>query len=84
MTVRPHETETVTCVGCDTCEEEDPKFLRHFENRYRRPESDMRPHDGTRHAEACIENDGHVVFLGDEIPRGVEHSGSENQKKGKE
>jgi len=73
MTVRPHESETITCVGRDTCEEENPESLRHLEDWDRCPEDDMGPHDGARHAKACVEDDGHVVFLGDEIPRGVEH-----------
>jgi hypothetical protein len=84
MTVRQHEEEAVAAVGEDAGEEEYPEFLGHFENRNRRPEDDMGPDDCAHDAEACVEDDGHVVFLGDEIPRGVEHGGGENQKKGKE
>ncbi len=84
MAVCPHEAEAVACVRGDAGEKEDPETRRHLEDRDGRPENDVRPHDGACHAKACVEDDGHVVFLGDEIPRGVEHGGGENQKKGKE
>ena len=84
MAVCPHEPEAVACVRGDAGEKEDPEARRHLEDRDGRPEDDMRPDDGACHAEACVEDDGHVVFLGDEIPRGVENGGGENQKKGKE
>ena len=84
MAVCPHEAEAVACVRGDAGEEEDPEARRHLEDGNRRPEDDVRPDDGACHAEEGVEDDGHVVFLGDEIPRGVENGGGENQKKGKE